>query len=157
MATDVRLWIRAEAERIAESLKNLIKVLVDRADAEQDVLMPGYTHLQRAQPIRWAHLLLSYAWFLRADHHRLQQLLLNEQAATQLCPLGSGALAGNPFGIDRAQLAAELGFTGGYTPNSLYGVSDRDFIADFLYMGTMVCIAIDYVLIRYSQCTHRRS
>lgn len=137
MATDVRLWIRQESVHIANSLKNLITALVQRAKADLDALMPGYTHLQRAQPIRWSHLLLSYACFLQADFHRLESLLLHDEAATQLCPLGSGALAGNPFAIDRHQLATELGFSN-ITPNSLYGVSDRDFIADFLYNGTMI-------------------
>ena len=99
--------------------------------AQVDVLMPGYTHLQPAQPIRWSHWLMSHAWAWRRDAQRLAQLA--ERA--DMMPLGSGALAGHPFGLDRAALADALGFAGGPTPNSLDAVSDRDFIAEFLFAG----------------------
>lgn len=137
VATDMRLWLRDECTKLAQFLKELIKVLVDRAEREIDAIMPGYTHLQRAQPIRWAHFLLSYAWSFQTDYNRLTQLT---SRVNQL-PLGSGALAGNPFNIDREFLAKELNFEG-ILMNSLYGVSDRDFVAEFLSWGSMTMIHI---------------
>ena len=97
--------------------------------------MPGYTHLQPAQPVRWSHWLLSHAWAWQRDAQRLDDLT----ARVNLLPLGSGALAGNPFAIDRAALAADLGFVG-ITPNSLDSVSDRDFIAEFLFWATLTMV-----------------
>lgn len=97
--------------------------------------MPGYTHLQPAQPVRWSHWLLSHAWAWQRDAQRLNDLT----ARVNLLPLGSGALAGNPFAIDRAALAADLGFVG-ITPNSLDSVSDRDFIAEFLFWATLTMV-----------------
>jgi len=87
---------------------------------------------QRAQPIRWSHWLLSYAFYFKADYERLEQLI---SRCNQL-PLGSGALAGNPFTVDREFLANELGFEG-VVPNSLYGVGDRDYIAEFLFWSSL--------------------
>lgn len=85
--------------------------------------MPGYTHLQRAQPVRWSHWLLSHCWNLKADADKLKNL----SNSISLLPLGSGAIAGNPFGIDRLALSSDLGFTG-VTLNSMQAVGDRDFI-----------------------------
>lgn len=133
VATDMRLWLREHLNVVGGDLKDLITALVGRAKVEIDHLMPGYTHLQRAQPIRWSHWLLSYAWSLLADLERLQGM----KHRTNVLPLGSGALAGTPFDIDREFLADELGFTD-VTPNSLYGVSDRDFIVEFLFWSTLV-------------------
>ncbi|ORX43366.1 argininosuccinate lyase [Piromyces finnis] len=132
VATDIRIWLRDEARILLNILKELIKCFVDRATKEIDVLMPGYTHLQRAQPIRWSHWLLSYAFYFKADYERLEQLI---SRCNQL-PLGSGALAGNPFTVDREFIAQELGFEG-VVPNSLYGVGDRDFIAEFLFWSSL--------------------
>ncbi|MCL4860305.1 MAG: argininosuccinate lyase, partial [Caldilineaceae bacterium] len=128
IATDVRLWLREEIALLRNHLRQLISVAAERAAEEIDLLMPGYTHLQPAQPIRWSHWLLSHAWPWQRDALRLDELA----ARVNLMPLGSGALAGNPFPIDRDQLAADLGFAG-VTANSLDGVSDRDFIAEFLF------------------------
>ncbi|KAK3817439.1 MAG: argininosuccinate lyase [Benniella sp.] len=137
VATDFRIWVRDEGRKLVAVLKELIGAAVLRAENEIDVLMPGYTHLQRAQPIRWSHLILSHAWSWHADCQRLEQLL---DRMNQL-PLGSGALAGNPFQIDRDFLAKELGFSG-LIPNSLYGVSDRDFVAEFLFWASLTMVHI---------------
>ncbi|KAG8731138.1 argininosuccinate lyase [Ceratobasidium sp. 428] len=106
--------------------------MVERADKEKDILMPGYTHLQRAQPIRWSHLLLSHAFSFSSDLQRLRELV----PRTSVLPLGSGALAGNPFGVDREFLAKELGFQS-IAENSLWGVSDRDYIVEFLMWASL--------------------
>ena len=108
---------------------------VERAADEIDLLMPGYTHLQPAQPVRWSHWLLAHAWAWQRDAARLADLAVR----VNQMPLGNGALAGNPFPIDRAALAADLGFAG-VTPNSLDGVSDRDFIAEFLFWAGLTMV-----------------
>lgn len=135
IATDVRLWLRGEIATLHDYLTQLIAVAVARAEAEIDLLMPGYTHLQPAQPIRWSHWLLSHVWMWQRDVQRLDDLLVR----INLLPLGSGALAGHPFAIDREALAAELGFAG-VTPNSLDAVSDRDFIAEFLFWASLTMV-----------------
>ncbi|KAI0362293.1 argininosuccinate lyase [Trametes cingulata] len=132
VATDMRLWLLGEVRAVEKGLKDLIRVMVERADKEKDILMPGYTHLQRGQPIRWSHFLLSHAFSFRADLERLQQLI----PRISVLPLGSGALAGNPFAVDREFLAKELGFES-VAENSMYGVSDRDFIVEFMMWGSL--------------------
>ncbi|ORX49424.1 argininosuccinate lyase [Hesseltinella vesiculosa] len=148
VATDMRLWLREEASKILAYLKELISITVNRAEKEMDVLIPGYTHLQRAQPIRWSHFLLSYAWLWQADAERLEQLI----ERLNVLPLGSGALAGHAFNIDRDFLAKELGFRG-IINNSLYAVSDRDFVAEFLFWASLTMVHISRIaedLIIYS-------
>lgn len=135
VATDVRLWLREEIARIRSHLHALIGAAVGRAAAEIDLLLPGYTHLQPAQPIRWSHWILSHAAAWQRDAQRLDELAQR----VNVMPLGSGALAGNPFGIDRRALAAALGFAG-VSPNSLDGVADRDFIAEFLFWATLTML-----------------
>ncbi|KAJ2448606.1 argininosuccinate lyase [Coemansia sp. RSA 2336] len=137
VATDMRLWLRDEVKQMIGFLRQVIEALTFRAEQDIDVLMPGYTHLQRAQPIRWSHLLLSYAFWFQQDAMRLEEFM---PRINQL-PLGSGALAGNPFQVDREWLAQELGFSS-VTPNSLYGTSDRDFVAEFLFHCSMTMIHI---------------
>ncbi|KAL1923932.1 uncharacterized protein VTP21DRAFT_6967 [Calcarisporiella thermophila] len=137
VATDMRYWLREEARKLETYLRGLIAAAVERAESEIDVLMPGYTHLQRAQPIRWSHFLLCHVQAWRADADRLSQLI----DRFNVLPLGSGALAGNPFKIDRTFLAKELGFRG-VMENSLHGVSDRDFVAEFLFWATMTMVHI---------------
>ncbi|KAG9046949.1 argininosuccinate lyase [Tulasnella sp. UAMH 9824] len=132
VATDMRLWLHDQVNDIKESLRNLISVMVERADKEKEYLMPGYTHLQRAQPIRWSHLLLFHATSFKCDLERLEQLI----PRISVLPLGSGALAGNPYGVDREFLAKELGFAS-IAENSMWGVADRDFIVEFLMWSTM--------------------
>ncbi|KAI9320728.1 argininosuccinate lyase [Dichotomocladium elegans] len=148
VATDMRLWLRDEASKILAHLKELISITVARAEKEIDVLLPGYTHLQRAQPIRWSHFLLSYAWLWQADAERLEQII----DRLNVLPLGSGALAGHAFNIDREFLAKELGFRG-IINNSLYAVSDRDFVAEFLFWSSLTMVHISRIaedLIIYS-------
>ena len=135
IATDVRLWLREAVTGLRGYLQQLISVAVDRAEAEIDLLMPGYTHLQPAQPVRWSHWLLSHTWAWQRDAQRLTELA----ARVNVMPLGSGALAGNPFPIDRHALAADLQFAD-ITYNSLDGVADRDFIAEFLFWATLTML-----------------
>lgn len=132
VATDVRLWLKGEIANVRESLYLLIRSAADRAEAEIDVLMPGYTHLQPAQPIRWSHFLLSHANAWSRDLSRLDDLTKR----VDVMPLGSGALAGHPFGIDRVALARDLGFAN-VSQNSLDAVSDRDFIAEFHFWASL--------------------
>lgn len=132
VATDMRLWLLGEVDDIESSLKGLVRIMVERADKERDILLPGYTHLQRGQPIRWSHFLLSHAFSFRNDLERLQQLI----PRISVLPLGSGALAGNPFLIDREFLAKELGFAS-LAENSMWGVGDRDFIVEFLMWSSL--------------------
>ncbi len=137
VATDLRLWLREELTTSEQALRTLIEVATERAESEIDLLMPGYTHLQPAQPTRWSHWLLGHAWAWQRDAQRLHDLL----PRVNLLPLGNGALAGNPFPIDRDWLAQELGFAAP-TPNSLDGVSDRDFVAETLFWATMTMLHI---------------
>ncbi|TDL27374.1 argininosuccinate lyase [Rickenella mellea] len=132
VATDMRLWLLDEVKDIETGLKGLLNVMVERADKEKDVLLPGYTHLQRGQPIRWSHLLLSHAFSFHSDLQRLKELV----PRISILPLGCGALAGNPFNVDREFLRKELGFQL-IAENSLWGVGDRDFIAEFLMWSSL--------------------
>lgn len=138
VATDMRLWLMDEADNLAALLQQFIEVIVARARVEVGALMPGYTHLQRAQPIRWAHLLLSHASYLAADYQRLLDL----RPRISVLPLGSGPLAGNPFaGLDRDAIASDLGFATVGT-NSMHSVSDRDFIAETLMWASLTMVHI---------------
>ncbi|KAG7662933.1 ARG4 [[Candida] subhashii] len=132
VATDMRIYVRDRLTDLISKLGNFIQAIVARAESEIDVLMPGYTHLQRAQPIRWAHWLSSYATYFTEDYKRLQQI----QERVNQCPLGSGALAGHPYGIDREFLAKGLGFSS-VIGNSLTAVSDRDFVVETLFWCTL--------------------
>jgi argininosuccinate lyase len=134
VATDTRLWI-VDAERdILNDIVTLLEVGIHVALLHIDILMAGYTHLQPAQPIRYSHWLLSHLTPIMRDAQRLQQLI----PRANICPLGSGALAGNAFSIDRNFLANELGFDS-VTPNSLDAVCDRDFVVEFLMWATLLC------------------
>lgn len=133
VSTDMRLWMKNALLVLKTELQTFVTVILNRAKQEMDVLMPGYTHLQRAQPIRWSHWLLSYGWMLKRDLERLQGLQTRVSSLT----LGSGALAGNPFPIDRTSLASDLGFLD-ISGNSLDAVSDRDFVVEFLFWASMV-------------------
>ncbi len=127
VVTDMRLWLRATASELRAALVDLQRAAIERAEEGLDVLIPGYTHLQRAQPVRFALWMMAYFWMWQRDRERLDDLMRR----AELCPLGTGALAGNPFGVDRQALAEELGFPG-ITPNAMDTVSDRDFILEFL-------------------------
>lgn len=132
VATDFRLWTMQAIEQIQVQLAQLQLAIINNAEANLMVPMPGYTHLQHAQPVTWGHWLLSHFWPFQRDQQRWSEVL----ARTAVCPLGSAAFAGSAFPIDREFLAEELGFKG-ITPNSQDGVSDRDFVADFLYAAAM--------------------
>ncbi|KAI1337572.1 L-Aspartase-like protein [Xylariaceae sp. FL0016] len=133
VACDMRMWLRDELRRIEEHLVVFLRVAADRAEREVEHVMPGYTHLQRAQPIRWSHWVMSYSLAFAADLERLREVI----ARVNKSPLGCGALAGNPFAIDRDMMAAELGFDG-LLWNSMGGVADRDFVAESLQWGSML-------------------
>lgn len=133
VATGMRLWLRDQLRLLEEHLVSFLRVLAARSKAEITALMPGYTHLQRAQPIRWSHWLLSYGTAFHADLERLRQLIPRVNKS----PLGAGALVGNPFGIDRAAIAKELGFDG-VINNSMAAVADRDFIVETLQWASML-------------------
>ena len=135
VATDFRLYLKGAATEAAQAVGELMKALVGSAGECQDVVIPAYTHLQRAQPVALAHHLLAYVEMLERDRQRL--LRAAEQADSS--PLGSGACVGNQFGINREKLQEELGF-GSLTTNSLDGVSDRDFACDFLYASSMLMV-----------------
>jgi len=127
VATDLVMFTRAHALRELDALRALQSTLVELADAHLDWPMPGYTHLQRAQPVYLSHHLLAYFWMFRRDAHRFEFVL---GSANEL-PLGAGALAGVNFATDRELVASELGFSG-VVPNSIDAVSNRDFVLDFL-------------------------
>ncbi len=135
VATDFRLWSMRAADRLAIALRQLQAALLDVAEEHVETLMPGYTHLQPAQPISAGHWLMSFFWMLERDMDRLRAA----RARMAECPLGAGALAGNPLKIDRERLAADLGFDRP-SENSLDAVSDRDFVADLLYVTSLCAI-----------------
>ena len=125
VALDVRLTLRKECAGLIKQLKELINVLCDQAEEYADTVMPGYTHLQRAQPITFGHHLMAYAEMFLRDIGRMQDALKR----MDVCPLGSGALAGTTYPLDRDLTAKLLGFSG-VSRNSLDGVADRDFCAE---------------------------
>ncbi len=135
VATDFRLWSIRAADNLADEISFLQSALISLAETHIETLMPGYTHLQPAQPISAAHWLMSFFWMLDRDQDRLSS------AKTRMaeCPLGAGALAGNPFPLDRHRLASDLGFDRP-SANSLDAVSDRDFVADLLYVISLCAI-----------------
>jgi len=133
VATDFRLWMLEALPELDNAIESLQSTLVAVAEKHQLTLMPGYTHLQRAQPITLAHWLLSHLWALQRDRERLADL----RDRVAVLPLGSAALAGTAFPVDREALAKALGFDSP-APNSLDAVSDRDFAAEYLFCTAMV-------------------
>jgi argininosuccinate lyase len=127
VATDVVMFVREAAAEARAGIGGLIEVLLGRAERHLDWAMPGYTHLQRAQPVYLGHHLLAYVWMLLRDRGRFEAVA----TACSVLPLGAGALAGVNFATDRSQVAAELGFEG-VSPNSIDAVSNRDFALDYL-------------------------
>jgi argininosuccinate lyase len=128
VATDVALYTRAWAEAHLASLEQLCGALLDAAEAHLDWALPGYTHLQRGQPVYLSHHLLAYFWMLQRDRERFRFVV--EQ--TMALPLGAGALAGTNFDTDRGMVAEELGFSR-VAPNSMDAVANRDFVLDYLH------------------------
>jgi argininosuccinate lyase len=127
VAVDFRMYLKAEIVEIQALIAELLKTLVQKADGDKETMMPGFTHLQTAQPILFAHWLMAYFQMVKRDYGRFADCL----ERMDYCPLGAGALAGTTFDIDRHFTAAELGFKAP-TENSLDSVSDRDFAIEFL-------------------------
>lgn len=141
VALDLRLWLRDETTVLGHDLRALQTALVRLAEANAQVIIPGYTHLQRAQPVFFAHHLLAYVEMFQRDHARL------EDSAVRLgvCPLGSGALAGSTLPLDRAFVARQLGFVDArgrprLTNNSMDAVSDRDFVVEFCAACALIAV-----------------
>lgn len=133
VATDMHLYVRSQTVTMVKLLHALQEALVGQAKANIDTILPGYTHLQRAQPILLAHHLMAYVWMFQRDISRLQDSLKR----VNLLPLGAGAIAGTTFPIDRQFVAQQLGFDGVY-PNSMDAVSDRDFVVEFLSISALI-------------------
>ncbi|MGG0529047.1 argininosuccinate lyase [Bacillus pumilus] len=133
VATDMHLYLNNQVEHIIELISSFQRVLVEKAEQHVETIFPGYTHLQRAQPISFAHHMLAYFWMLERDKARFKDSLKR----INVSPLGCGALAGTTFPIDREYTAELLGFDHIYE-NSLDGVSDRDFILEFLSNSSLV-------------------
>jgi argininosuccinate lyase len=133
IALDLRLYVKDQINRTSSLIKKLQTSLLDLAEKNVDVIMPGYTHLQRAQPILFAHYLLGQVEAFARDVERLD----NGLERTDVLPLGSGALAGSTIVLDRALIARELGFAR-VSQNSLDAVSDRDFVCEFLFCLAMI-------------------
>jgi len=133
VATDLRLYLLGENAALHRALVALQAALVEKAQAHLGIVMAGYTHLQQAQPILFSHWLMAYFWKFQRDRERLGDL----HKRVDTMPLGAGALAGNPFGIDRAALAADLGFSR-TSQNSIDAVGDRDYVVEFLAWAALL-------------------
>jgi len=133
VATDLRLWGMSAAGRLDSLLVDLTQALIELADKGVDLILPGYTHLQQGQPVRGAHWALSHLWPILRDRGRFAGV----RHSAGVLPLGSGALAGCPFPIDREALAQELGFHS-LSENSMDAVSDRDWSAELLFAGALL-------------------
>ena len=135
VALDMHLYLLDQGSLIKMELAKLQQTLLKLAEKYKGLLIPGYTHLQRAQPLLFSHHLLAYFWMLQRDRERLKDLL----ARTDMMPLGAGALAGTGFPVDRRQVADELGFKNLYE-NSIDAVSDRDYILEFLAFASILAM-----------------
>jgi argininosuccinate lyase len=135
VATDFRLWVRDAIDQVLAALDALTQALLTRAEEHADAVMPGFTHLQSAQPVTLGHHLMAYVEMVARDISRFR----DARARMNLCPLGSAALAGTSFPLDRQMTAAALGFDGP-TRNSLDAVSDRDFALDYLTAATQTAL-----------------
>lgn len=133
VATDFRLWGMEAVEKLRRELTSLIEALAGWAEVSVDLIMPGYTHLQQGQPVRASHWVLSHTWPLTRDLERLSAVA----CSAAVLPLGSGAIAGCPFPIDREFLGRELGFTRS-SENSMDAVSDRDWAAELAFASAMI-------------------
>jgi argininosuccinate lyase len=135
VSTDLRLWLRQAIDTVRGSLAELMAALVRHARRYPHAVVPGYTHLRRAQAVLWPHYLLAYFEMFARDLERFA----DARRRTNLLPLGSGALAGSAFPFDREAMARELGFDG-ITPNSMDAAGDRDFVLDFLYAASVTML-----------------
>ena len=135
VAVDFRLWVRDQCDTAIEGLTRLMRAFLVQAEAGADWVMPGFTHLQTAQPVTWGHHMLAYVEMLARDRGRF----MDARARMNECPLGAAALAGTSFPIDRARTAAALGFDRP-TANSLDSVSDRDFALEYLAAASICAL-----------------
>ena len=135
VATDTRLYAKQRATDLMRANVALRHALIGQAEANFGVILPGYTHLQHAQPVLFSHHMLAYVWMLARDYRRLQAA----RDAADACPLGAAALAGTTYPLDRQMTAGELGFAS-VIPNSLDAVSDRDFLLDLDYACAVSCM-----------------
>ncbi|HYE65743.1 MAG TPA: argininosuccinate lyase, partial [Pyrinomonadaceae bacterium] len=135
VATDLRLWLRDEIDRLTLLVRAAQEALLDLAEAHPEAVLPGYTHLQRAQPVLWAHWCLAYFEMLARDRERLTEV----RRRVNIMPLGSAALAGTSYDINRAAVARELGFED-VSRNSLDAVSDRDFCVEFAGAASLIML-----------------
>jgi len=135
VSLDMRLWLREQIDLDLELLLNLMASLTGMARKYPNAIVPGYTHLRRAQAVPWAHYLLAYFEMFARDHERLMQA----RARVDVMPLGSGALAGSAFGLDREQIARDLDFAS-ITRNSMDVSGDRDFALDYLYAASVTML-----------------
>ena len=140
VATAFRLWLRDEIANIRTDAKNLQSALIAAAERHKNAVLPGYTHLQRAQPVLWSHWCLAYFEMLARDMERLSEV----ERRVNVLPLGSAALAGTSFNIDREGVAAELGFES-VSANSLDAVSDRDFAIEFVGTCSLVMMHLSRI------------
>jgi argininosuccinate lyase len=141
VALDLRLWLRDEAAGLLQEIRGLQRALVDLAEHNTDVVIPGYTHLQRAQPVYFAHHLLAYAEMLDRDADRFEQ----SRERMNVCPLGSGAIAGSTLPLDRELVAKLLGFVdkngrARVSQNSMDAVADRDFAVEFCAHAALLAV-----------------
>lgn len=135
VATDLRLWLRDEIDNLGAKVHETQKALLDSAAAHRSAVIPGYTHLQRAQPVLWAHWCLAYFEMLARDCERVKEV----RSRVNIMPLGSAALSGTAYGIDREAVARELEFEG-VSRNSLDAVSDRDFCVEFASASSLIML-----------------
>ncbi len=131
VALDERIYLREEIDRIVIAVAGLQSAVLGQAEEHIDDFVPAYTHLQQAQPVRLGHTLMAWFWMLERDRGRLA----DARKRVNVCPLGSGAVAGSGFPVDREFIAARLGFDG-VSENSVDAVSDRDYIAEFLAVAS---------------------
>jgi argininosuccinate lyase len=133
VSLDLRMYVRESISRVVDLVNEMQRVLVDLAEKNIDLIMPGYTHLQRAQPVLLAHHLLAYFQMLKRDRQRFQE----NNKRVNVLPLGSAALAGSTFHLDRGEVAKELGFDV-LSDNSMDAVSDRDFVLEYLFAASVL-------------------
>ena len=141
VALDTRMWLREEICELANEIHDLQRALIELGENNLKVLIPGYTHLQRAQPVFLAHHLLAYVEMFERDYERLLDCLVR----VNVCPLGSGAIAGTTLPLDREYVARELGFVDArenpmITRNSMDGVADRDFVVEFCSVAALLAV-----------------
>lgn len=137
VATDFRLWVMRACDRMQEAVQNLSIAVIQSAEAGVDLPMPGYTHTRPAQPVTWGHWILSAFWSLLRSRERFARA----RASASMLPLGSAALAGTTYPIDRQAIADDLGFES-VSPNSIDAVSDREFAVEFLFAAAMLGVRL---------------